>query len=349
MATPESGARLESVASVAGVSRQTVSNVLNAPERVAAATRVRKCQSRASTSCCSPHPPARPGWTATPSCWQYQDSFERYIAGSTIAGLTLLEVNQVPIIRTYLHGVADTRGSGSAKTAKSIISGILTMAVDDGVLEVNAARQTKPVKAASPRPSPRDHERALTRQERQELIDFAEQDEYANKHDIVDLIQWMAGMGSRISETLAQEDADITIRRVKVDGELVLEGKAIISGTKSPNSVDRPVDMPDWLTKRIWDRWQRLGKAASGYTFASVRTGTLRDRHNTNKKVRNVLDRAGFEWVIPHSFRRTVATLIDQAGLGVTEAAAVLGQHPHTTSRYYFGKRGDTSRAASVL
>lgn len=41
MATPESGATLESVAVVAGVSRQTVSNVLNAPERVAAETRQR--------------------------------------------------------------------------------------------------------------------------------------------------------------------------------------------------------------------------------------------------------------------------------------------------------------------
>ncbi len=41
MATPESGATLESVASVAGVSRQTVSNVLNAPDRVAPETRSR--------------------------------------------------------------------------------------------------------------------------------------------------------------------------------------------------------------------------------------------------------------------------------------------------------------------
>ncbi|TDD73154.1 LacI family transcriptional regulator [Jiangella aurantiaca] len=41
MATPESGATLESVAFAAGVSRQTVSNVLNAPERVAPETRQR--------------------------------------------------------------------------------------------------------------------------------------------------------------------------------------------------------------------------------------------------------------------------------------------------------------------
>lgn len=41
MATPDGGATLESVATVAGVSRQTVSNVLNAPERVAPETRQR--------------------------------------------------------------------------------------------------------------------------------------------------------------------------------------------------------------------------------------------------------------------------------------------------------------------
>lgn len=57
---------------------------------------------------------------------------------------------------------------------------------------------------------------------------------------------------------------------------------------------------------------------------------------------------AGSEWAVPHSFRRTMATPIDQAGLEVTEAASVLDQHPHTTSRYYVSKRGDARRAASV-
>ena len=47
--------------------------------------------------------------------------------------------------------------------------------------------------------------------------------------------------------------------------------------------------------------------------FASP-TGRLRDPHNTSSYLRRVLDRAGFDWVSSHVFRKTVATRLDEAG-----------------------------------
>lgn len=281
---------------------------------------------------------------------QYEGNFDRYIRKSNIAGLTLREVNSVPIIRPFLQTVADNHGSGAAKTAKSVLSGILTLAVNDGVLEVNAARQLRPPKSAKPKPKRRDHTRALTREERTELLAFADADQKAIDRDMADFLHWMAGMGTRISEAIDQLDKDIEIRKIKQDdGAAEKVGRAMVPGTKSANSVDRWVTMPDWLVERIERRWKERGKTASGYTFPSVRSGLRRDLRNTEKHVRDVFDRAGFEWAISHTFRRTVATDIDKAGLGASEAAAVLGNDPLTTARFYFGRKGDTSRAAKVL
>ena len=43
--------------------------------------------------------------------------------------------------------------------------------------------------------------------------------------------------------------------------------------------------------------------------------GHLRDPSNTQADLRDVFDRVGYPDITSHTFRRTVATLMDQAGL----------------------------------
>jgi hypothetical protein len=42
--------------------------------------------------------------------------------------------------------------------------------------------------------------------------------------------------------------------------------------------------------------------------------GGLRDPKNTRRDVRRALGRTDFRWVTSHSFRKTSATFLDQAG-----------------------------------
>ena len=58
------------------------------------------------------------------------------------------------------------------------------------------------------------------------------------------------------------------------------------------------------------------------------RNDTPLTTNNVRRRMRNVLAEAGIEGVTPHSFRRTVATVIDRAG-GADLAAEMLG---HTSS-----------------
>lgn len=269
---------------------------------------------------------------------QYRRNFGRYLEGSSIAELTLAEVNSVPIVRTFLQGVADNHGTGAAKTARSVLSGILTMAVDDGVLEVNAARQVRPAKAKEPRKTKHQIRRSLKAAERDELLAAVEADEASQRRDLVDVVRFMLGTGVRIAEALAVEWPDLDFDA----------GTVHVRGTKS-EAADRELDLPDWLLDALEARYKEQGLTSSLLVFPSLRD-TLRDSVNVMHQLRDVLDRSGFEWVTSHTFRRTAATRLHDAGVPIVRAADQLGHaDPSMTLRNYIGRRGDTSGNAQHL
>ena len=71
---------------------------------------------------------------------------------------------------------------------------------------------------------------------------------------------------------------------------------------------------------------------------------------NTQAGLRDAFVAAGFDWVTSHVFRKTVATLMDNAGLSSRAAADQLG-HANTsmTTDVYFGRKIATTGAAAVL
>jgi integrase len=271
---------------------------------------------------------------------QYRDSFNRYVKGSSIAGLTLREVNRVPVLRAYLQGVADEHGTGAGKTARSVLSGIIGLAVTDGVLELNAVRNLRPAKSSKPKATVRDTRRAMTRDERELLIKTADNHEPTEHLDVADVLAFMAGTGVRISEALGQRWED-----VRFDDATVF-----VRGTKTAHA-ERLLSLPPWLIERLQDRAVKTGKV--GLVFPSPFSQDRdkpRDRRNVARSLRLIFDAAGLPWATPHALRRTVATLLDEAGVPIAVVADQLGHaDPSMTARAYLGRHGDLSAAASVL
>lgn len=78
--------------------------------------------------------------------------------------------------------------------------------------------------------------------------------------------------------------------------------------------------------------------------------GKLRDRSNTNADLRDALDPLGFGWVTSHNFRKTAATLLDDAGLTVREIADQLGhKRVSMTLDTYFGRKEASPKVAKLL
>jgi len=289
----------------------------------------------------------------------YTATFGRYVdtEGSCIRGLTLAQVNDPQRVRSFLESVADNHGTAAAKIVKTVLSGILGRAVSDGVLSMNAVRQVRPVKSQTPKaPTERDTSRAFTRVERDSVVAYADglvvpttdkpsvgRPKSPRKlQTTADMTAFMAGTGVRIGEARA-------LRWEHLD---LVQGTAEIHGTKS-TSARRRVDLPKWLADRMVTRSQTT--PSHGYVFSSPHLSDqerIWDQSNSAEALSDVLIGAGFPWATPHTFRRTVASLLHDAGVPLVKVADQLGHaDPTMTARVYLGRDflGDKSSLAKHL
>jgi integrase len=78
--------------------------------------------------------------------------------------------------------------------------------------------------------------------------------------------------------------------------------------------------------------------------------GSWRDPQNTGARLRDALDRASYEWATSHVFRKTAATVLDQAGLSARAIAGHIGHaRPSITQDVYMDKRAAGREAADAL
>jgi integrase len=78
--------------------------------------------------------------------------------------------------------------------------------------------------------------------------------------------------------------------------------------------------------------------------------GGWRDPSNTQADLRDAFTTAGYDRVTSHVFRKTVATVMDQAGLSARAAADQLGHASSSmTTDVYFGRKIAATGAAAVL
>lgn len=260
----------------------------------------------------------------------------------SIRRLTLREVNRVGTIERYLQGIADNHGPGAAKTARTVLSGILSEAVRQGVLPHNACRDVRPATPITPKPTSSDTDRAFTRAEREVVLAVADRDDGAS--DTSDLIHFLAGTGCRISEALHCVDwAD-------VDLDNPHGPRVHVRGTKT-DSADRVLPLPPWLVDRLRRRGHRFGTRGLlfGVTRYPSKLGRPRDKRNVTRTITTRMTAAGMPWATSHTFRRTVATWMDEAGAPLAEIANQLGHANVSVTASYLGRRVAPSRAADVL
>lgn|GEM_PF-1529195 len=289
----------------------------------------------------------------------------RYVAPSPFAQFTLAEANAVPRIRLFLQGVADKHGTGAAKSARTLVSNVLTLAVGDGVLEVNVAQQMKPAKRSVAVVKPLserekrlleqgftaedmqlDTTRAFSADERAAIVAKvradAEGSGMVRRADVADLVTFLAAVDPRIDEAL----------RVRWDTVNFASGTVHIPGTKTETS-DRTLSVASWAMDALRERHRLEGRPARGYVFHGPHGGLedKRDQSNAAKALRRALDDVGHPWAVPHTFRRTVATLLDARGVPLPQIADYLGHaDPSMTARKYLGRKPkDTTRAAANL
>src|SRR3954447_3393080 len=144
----------------------------------------------------------------------YASSLNRHVVGtkdnpSSLANLTVREVKVVGIER-WLRSIGKASGPDAMKTARSVLSGVLSLAVKHEAIPHNPVRDVGHV-AVPPRDSGRDRQRAFTREEREALLAFADADPTARRRELPELLAFMAGTGARIGEACGVRWSDLDL------------------------------------------------------------------------------------------------------------------------------------------
>ncbi|OUE25507.1 site-specific integrase [Clavibacter michiganensis] len=267
-------------------------------------------------------------------------------AAGGIGDLTLREATTERLDR-FLTAVGRDRGNGAAKTCKSVLSGMLGYAARLGAIRTNPVREVGRIARKN------EGATAVTLEGMPALLAAVRADDRMRALDMVDLIQFLAGTGARVSEALAlQWDAvDAAAKTVEITRNVVRvrgEGMKLQDHTKTTAGM-RVIGIPDHLVQLLEQRRREQPTNELGLVFPSV-LGKLRDPSNTLKDWRLNRDRLGAPDTSFHSFRKYVATALDSAGLSAREIAEYLGhRRPSLTQDTYMSRKVGGTRAAGAL
>lgn len=317
----------------------------------------------------------------------YDGNVDRYIRRA-LGDMQIQEATAGRIAKA-LSTIRDKHGPGAAKSTRTVLSGMFSLAVRHDAASANPVRDAG--KFGTGR---RKRPRALTAEQAEYVTDFARSDEFATAHDLPDLIDWMLFTGCRIGEACAARLGQ------NPDGELLLD---LDAGTWEINATvirvrRQGLIIQDWTKSDAG--WRVLALPASaaalvrrrlaearlwapeGGIFPAPAGKALRDPSNTPGDMRTFFDsidcdhcsRTGFQhdddgnvlrdkhrqpvrcsrgpysWVTSHTFRKTVATRLEEAGWTARQVADQLGHsQPSMTQDVYFGRGVVNKQAAVVL
>ncbi len=278
----------------------------------------------------------------------YRFTAESYVLPG-LGELRLREVT-VPAIDRLLATVNGNHGAAAAKSTRSVLSGILGLAVRHGLLPTNPVREAAIRRGSRTSRGPR----ALTVEETRQLRARLAADPDAVRRDLPDLVDFMLGTGVRIGEACAigPSAVDLEASILTVDATVIrIRGLGLViqdfpKSTAGRRTLTLPLAVIDLLRRRVE---HPSADANPSIVFPSPQ-GRLRDPSNTSGDLRAALDRAGFPWVTSHVFRKTVATRLDDAGLSARQIADHLGHsRPSLTQDVYLGRGHASPEAAAAL
>jgi integrase len=278
----------------------------------------------------------------------YRDRLDRQV----IPSLGLLRVRELTTgaIDRHLRAVKEKNGAGTAKLTRTVLSGMCGLAARYDALDRNPVREASPITRTAARKAPQ----ALTAAQAAQLRAALTYDEKAVKRDLPDLVSMMLATGLRIGEVCAitWDRIDFDAGSVQAGGMVVrVRGRGLeIKTDETSKAKPRILRLPSWAVEMLRLRAGHFLRSSDPVFPAPL--GGLRDPSNTQADLRQAFEAAGFEWVTSHVLRKTVATVLDQAGFTARVIADQLGHSkPSMTQDVYMGRNApiDTTGGLEAL
>jgi integrase len=293
------------------------------------------------------------------------------------------------VVSRALSAIAKSSGPGAAKTARACLSGMFALAIQDGAVAVNPVRDAT-TRISTGKRAPRALTAAETGRlvelfrtsERAAQLDLPDLVDWmlatgCRIGEALALRYGTNGDGKPILDLGARTwEVNATVVRVPGAGLTVQPRPKTTAGW-------RIIALPDFAVRMLEDRRASSRQQRDAeVVFPPPSTGTLRDPSNVSGDLRQLLDSfecetcggTGYQldedgslraaaggrrirceegpwsWVTSHTFRKTVATRLDEAGLTPRQVADQLGHaNPSMTLDVYFGRQVVSAEAARAL
>ncbi|MGH3729543.1 MAG: tyrosine-type recombinase/integrase [Micromonosporaceae bacterium] len=285
---------------------------------------------------------------------EYEQSVNRVILPA-LGSLRLREA-RVSRIDRFFKTIAATH-PGKARIARTVLNQMMGMAVRHDAIPSN------PVRDIGRLPKRRRRVQALSAEDLDRVRIAIRRWQTANpsrpgpRHgtDLADIVDTLLGTGGRIGEVLALRWYDVDLSTGKTptatfSGTLIyIKSKGTLRQpwTKSDAGY-RTVALPEFTAEVLRRRHDNANNDPEAAVFPS-RCGTWLSPNNVRRQWREARKATGLDWVTPHTFRKTVATLLDREA-NTKAAAAQLGHNSEEiTTTYYIEKARIAPDMSAIL
>lgn len=266
--------------------------------------------------------------------------------GKQIAGLRVEDCSPSRV-DAAIRTMRNAHKEGMAVHSKTLLKGALHLAVMANALPSNPVRDVSPIRSS---PGPKGS-RALTAEEVRDLFGKLQESEICQHCDLADPITVLIATGLRRSELLGLRWCDFDAKA----GTLNIECKVIRAAGKGLKLVPRPkteagrrtLPLPRFAITVLENRRAREWWGEQETIFPSS-TGALRDPDSFNDDWATARKELGLEGITSHSFRKSVATLIDDAGLSARIGADHLGHSRVSETQDTYMARGRVHREVAT-
>lgn len=357
----------------------------------------------------------------------YRQKLDNHVLPA-IAGVRLGEIT-TPLVDSVVGSIKNRVGPPTARTSRTVISGVLGLAVRHGAIPTNPVRDVDTI-ASKPKRRPR----ALDEDERRAWFAMLAANPKAVEADLPDLTTFLLATGARIGEALGLLWAEVNLGagEIEISHQVTRSrGEGLLRVRTKSAAGERVLKLPSWCLEMLMRRWeqgvrleepvfcdaigrfrdpanvrrdlrrarapvssearQELGVAlmrarraarrsrqevAEALTWPRTRvelveTGRVRldvddviqlaDLYRITGGERAQLlvvaaeagqrsDGDALAWITSHSFRKTTATILDDAGQSARQIADQLGHaRPSLTQDVYMGRRAKNPAAAEAL
>jgi integrase len=361
-----------------------------------------------------------------------RDGYERALRNHVLPALKEIRFGEisVPLVDKVIKQIKKNVGVPTAKTSRSVISGVCGLAVRHGAMDTNPIRDIEHIEGGKSKRNPR----ALEADERRMWFQMLSSDPKAVEADLFDLTVFMLGTGVRIGEIpgVIWEQINFFTSEVAITHQIVrAKGEGLIRTKTKSRAGERVLKVPSWCIAMLRARFVQ-GVRLTDPVFPD-RTGGFRDPSNTRRSFREARSPVGSElrrdlgrglkecrrvagltqkdaaesigcaqnrvsllengrvrveveevetildaygtpsdrrsevievaaeaaapvaadamaWITSHAFRKTTATILDDAGQSARQIADQLGHaRPSLTQDVYMGRKAKNPAAADAL